>query len=118
MNLSIKVAAAVILCGSATLPKAGPFEDGLDSARRADYATVLRLWTTLAEHGDARAQSNLGLMYSNGVSRDYVSAYVWFDLAAAGGIEEAVKSRGTLTKRMTSGPIAKAQKLGDEWKRK
>jgi hypothetical protein len=40
---------------------AGPFEDG-DAARRADYATVMRLWRPLAEQGDARAQSNLALM--------------------------------------------------------
>jgi TPR repeat protein len=120
MNLSIKVAAAVILCGFATPSMAGPFEDGLDAARRADYATVLRLWTPLAEHGDARAQSNLGLMYSNGrgVSQDYVSAYMWFDLATAGGNEEAEKSRDKMAKRMTSGQIAKAQKLVNEWKRK
>src|ERR1700722_6609033 len=110
MSLSIKVAAVLVLCGFATPSTAGPFEDGLDAARRADYAAVLRLWTPLAEHGDARAQSSLGLMYSNGrgVSQDYVSAYMWFDLAAAGGNEEAEKSRDKMARRMTSGQSANA----------
>jgi uncharacterized protein len=117
MNLSIKVNATLMLCGLST---AGPFEDGLDAARRADYTAVLRLWTPLAEQGDARAQTNLGLLYSGGrgVSQDYVSAYMWLDLAAAGGNEEAEKSRDKMARRMTSGQIAKAQKLADEWKRK
>jgi TPR repeat protein len=120
MSLSIKVAAVLVLCGFATPSTAGPFEDGLDAARRADYAAVLRLWAPLAEQGDARAQANLGLLYSNGrgVSQDYVSAYMWFDLAAAGGNEEAEKRRDTMAKKMTSGQIAQAQKLADEWKRK
>ena len=85
-----------------------------------DYAAVLRLWTPLAEQGDVEAQTNIGLLYSSGrgVSQDYVSAYMWFDLAAAKGNEEAEKSRDKITKRMTPGQIARAKKLADEWKRK
>ena len=40
-----------------------------------------------AEQGDAKAQSNLGLMYDQGlgVSQDYAEAVRWFRLAAEQG---------------------------------
>jgi uncharacterized protein len=76
--------AALLLMGSAGSVAAGPFEDGLDAARRADYATVMQLWRPLAEQGDARAQSHLALMYDNGrgVPRDYAAAASWYYKAA------------------------------------
>ena len=40
------------------------FQDGLDAAQRQDYKTAHRLWLPLAEQGDAKAQYNLGVMYS------------------------------------------------------
>ncbi len=42
------------------------FQKGLDAAQRGDFATAMREWTLLAEHGDADAQFNLGRMYSKG----------------------------------------------------
>ena len=53
------------------LPLAGPvaadqFEDGLAAYDSGDYATALRHWQPLAEHGNADAQALLGHMYANG----------------------------------------------------
>src|SRR5262245_59322564 len=77
---------------------AGAFEDGLDAARRADYATVLRLWRPLAEQGDARVQSHLALMYENGrgVPKDFVAAVNWYQRAAAQGYVHAQLNLGLM----------------------
>ena len=45
---------------------AGDYEDGLAAGEKGDFATALRLWTPLAEQGDAKAQYNLGRMYRDG----------------------------------------------------
>ena len=52
-------------------------------------------------------------MYANGsgVPEDKVLAYMWWNLAAANGIENASKNKGIIAKRMTSSQIAEAQKL-------
>ena len=40
------------------------YQDGLDAADRGDFRTAVRLWLPLAEQGIAKAQSNLGDIYS------------------------------------------------------
>ena len=46
------------------------------------------------EQGLAEAQINLGSMYANGegIPRDYVQAYAWWNIAAARGNEIAKKN--------------------------
>jgi TPR repeat protein len=63
---------------------AWPYEDGLATYKRGDYATALRLWRPLADQGDADAQLNLGFMCANGqrVPQDYAIAVSWFSKAA------------------------------------
>ena len=48
-------------------------EDGITAYLHGDYAAALRLFQSLAEHGDASAQSNLGVMYEQGrgVAQNY-----------------------------------------------
>ena len=103
----------------------GPIEDGLDAAKRGDYATALRLWRPLAEEGDAFAQYNLGLIYAAGlgVPRDDVRAHMWFSLAAphfssGAGHDAVVNNRGVVAKRMSPAQIAEARKLAREWRPK
>ena len=50
------------------------FDTRLTATKRGDYATALREWTPLAEHGHARAQYNLGLMYDKGDGVEVVPA--------------------------------------------
>jgi TPR repeat protein len=52
---------------------------------------------------------------SQAKTKDDVVAYMWFNLAAAQGNEEARGRKGTLSKRMTREQIAEAQKLSREW---
>jgi uncharacterized protein len=64
-------------------------------------------------------QFNLGDLYYRGlgVPQDNVMAYMWFDLAAAQGKENAGTNRDVwVARRMTPGQIAEAQKLARQWK--
>jgi len=63
------------------------------------------------------AQFNLGLLYAEGqgVPQDDVLAHMWMNLAAAKGVQEAVKGRDLLEKLMTPAQLAEAQRLAREW---
>ncbi len=95
------------------------FEDGVAAYERDDYPTALRLLRPLAEYGHSDAQSYLAGMYANGegVPQDYVSAHMWFTLAAAQGDETAQRSRDIVAKLTTPGQIAEAQfiLIAREW---
>ncbi len=115
------VVLAVMLTGGAA---AGPIEDGLAAHERGDYAWALRLFRPLGEQGNASAQYNLGVMYAlgQGVPRDNVQAYMWFDLSARylEGVERdrMVQMRDVIASDMTPAQLAEAQKLAREWKPK
>ena len=66
--------------------------------------------TSPAEQGIADAQCNLGLAYANGegVTKDFVEAHAWLNIARAGGDEGIKKSLDELEKLMTKEQIAKA----------
>jgi uncharacterized protein len=78
---------AAAFLAMASVADAGPFEDGKAAYQQHDYATALQDWRPLADHGDAKAQNNLGNMYFNGhgVARDYAEAVKWYRLAADQG---------------------------------
>jgi uncharacterized protein len=77
----------IALCAFLSVAIAGPFEDGISAYQQGDIATALRIWTPLAEDGDAIAQTNLGSIYANGegVARDDEAARKWYRLAAEQG---------------------------------
>jgi uncharacterized protein len=79
---------------------AGPFGDGSAAYDRNDYSTAMRHWRSLADQGNAAAQSNLALMCAKGqgVSKDYVQAYMWSSLSAATGHQEASRTATALPK--------------------
>ncbi len=70
-----------------------------------------------ADQGEPVAQLDLGLMYYMGesVPRDYVRAYMWYNLSAAQGNKAAIKSRQMLEFSMSHEQIAEAQRLAREW---
>ena len=70
-----------------------------------------------AEQGEVAAQSNLGGMYGagDGVAQDYILAHMWYDLAGAGGDEDAAKLRDSVAELMTPAQVADAQRLAREW---
>jgi len=69
-----------------------------------------------AYSGSLDAQLNVAKLYAEGIGvpRNYVQAYIWFNIAAAAGSDEARKKRDQLKKNMTSKQVADAQKLTTE----
>ncbi len=85
------LALIAVLCAGFTLGLTAPAWAGWDEVmaayQRGDYATVVRELRPLAEQGDAEAQYNLGVMYTNGqgVPQDDAEALQWYRKAAEQG---------------------------------
>lgn len=81
------VIVAVLLSASSAF--AGPSEDCAAGAAfgQQDYEEAFRLCTSLAEQGDAKAQSALGFMYGagEGVQKDHAASVKWTRKAAEQG---------------------------------
>jgi TPR repeat protein len=82
-----------------------------------DFTAAVSWYRAAAEQGFSDAQFNLGLMYrgGKGVPQDYVTADMWFNLAATGN-QDALQERELVERLMTPAQIAEAQKLAREWK--
>jgi uncharacterized protein len=74
------------------------FQDGMDAYNRKDYKEAVRLFRLSAEQGNATAQYNLGVMYSNvhGVPKDYKEALRLFRLSAKQGNASAQYNWGVM----------------------
>ena len=57
-------------------------------------------------------------MYANGegVARDLLQAYMWADLAASAGEQNALKLRDFAEKQLTADQLSEAQRMSREWK--
>lgn len=79
---------------------------------------AIKWYVKAAEQGYPTAQHALGLHYGAGgvIPQNNIMAYMWLNLAAASGIEDAATSRDATAKSMTSEEIAAAQKMSSEWK--
>jgi hypothetical protein len=77
---------------------------------KVDYSETAKWVQQASEHGYARAQLDLGYLYEQGkgVPLDYVSAYMWYDLATRAGDNHARAQRESLSRRMTREQIAEA----------
>jgi TPR repeat protein len=118
MKLTVKHAIAIIaLALSFAVPVAArPIEDGYSAYTRGDFATAMRIMRPLADQGHVTAQTVVGLMYYFNYGGDYVSAHMWFNLAAAQGNAFAEMFLKDTADKMTPEQIAEAQKLAREWK--
>ncbi|MDA9967443.1 sel1 repeat family protein [bacterium] len=74
------------------------FEKGFTAYKNGDYETARDLWSPLADQGDGRAQTNLGLMYEHGkgVPKNHKEAIKWYTLAAEQGYSRAQESLGVM----------------------
>jgi TPR repeat protein len=92
---------------------AGPWEDGMASYNRGDYAPAIRLFRPLAEQGNAKAQSVLGVMYrrGQGVARSSVRAFLWFSRAAARGDAHATAELREVSQTMTAEELSQAREM-------
>ena len=81
-------AVLLLLAVTVALPAAAQtYEEAFAAYQRGDYAAAYRGFRRHAEQGDARAQNNLGYMYSNakGIPQDYAEAIRWYRQAANQG---------------------------------
>jgi Caspase domain/Sel1 repeat len=73
--------------GSPNEKRQDAYERGMAAYTRGDYLVAMREWLPLAQQGYAAAQTNLGVMYANGlgVARDKAQAVGWYRKAAEQG---------------------------------
>jgi TPR repeat protein len=92
---------------------AGPWEDGMAAYNRGDYVPAIRLFRPLAEQGNTKAQSVLGVMYhrGQGVARNSVRAFIWFSRAAARGDARAKAELRDVSQTMTRQEVSQAREM-------
>ena len=73
-------------------------DKGLEAYRRVDFAAALDAWLPLARRGNARAQTWIGILHSQGkgVERDTAKAVRWLGRAASQGYAEAEYRLGVI----------------------
>jgi TPR repeat protein len=96
-----------------------------DSGVDQDFSQAAKWYRKAADRGNPHAQNSLGAMYARGegVPQDYVSAYVWYGLAAAHFSESeperrkwAIFGRDLVASKMTLVEIAEAKRLANKWR--
>ena len=107
-SMSLRFSLALVLsivCFVA--PAWADFNTGMEAYNRGDFATALREWRPLAEHGNASAQFSVGLSYENGdgVTRDYAIARQWYEKSAAQGDAKAQLYLGLQSAFGQGGPV-------------
>ena len=92
---------------------AGPWEDGMAAYNRGDYVPAVKVFRAMAEQGNAKAQSVLGVMYrrGQGVSRSPVRAFLWFSRAAARGDAQAKTELREVSQTMTPEELSQAREM-------
>lgn len=80
---------------------------------RGDYVPAIRLFRPLAEQGNPKAQSVIGMMYrkGEGVAKSSARAFMWFSLAAKRGDARAKAELHQVSEAMTPAEISQAQEL-------
>ena len=74
------------------------FNDGWLAYSNGDFKSAAKQWRPLAEKGNAKSQTNLGILYFNGkgVLKDYKQAVRLFKMAGDQGDAEAQFILGTI----------------------
>jgi TPR repeat protein len=112
MRKAAALAIAIVALG-ASRAVAGPWEDGVASYNRGDYVPAIKLFRPLAEAGNAKAQSILGVMYrkGEGVTPSSARAFMWFSVAAARGDATAKVKLREMTNEMTPAEMSHAKEM-------
>jgi Sel1 repeat len=92
---------------------AGPREDGMAAYNRGDYVPAIGLFRPLAQQGNAKAQSVLGMMYhrGQGVARNSARAFIWLSRASASGDVRAKAELHDVSQTMTPQELSQAQEM-------
>ena len=83
--LAVCLGGAMLLLVASSAIARSDFDKGSSAYKRGDYQTALAVFIPLAEDGDAKAQSILGMMhdYGEGVPVDHRESARWYRCAAA-----------------------------------
>jgi TPR repeat protein len=113
MRKLILIGVAIMVLASTSGALAGPWEDGMAAYNRGDYAPAVKLFRPLAQSGNAKAQSVMGVMYrkGQGVARSSARAFMWFSMAAARGDAKAKAELQEVSKEMTPVEMAQARQM-------
>ncbi len=82
--------------------------------RVGDYATALMYLRSLAKQNHKKAQGTLGWMYEAGkgvLRRDYIMAFVWYDVAVANGHKKAHRNRYHIKSKLDEDELKKARAI-------
>ena len=112
------IATIILLLSIAGPVLAGPLEDGNAAYKRGDHATAMRILRPLAEQGDGMAETIVGNMYYNNfvdVPLDWVSAYMWYSLAAAHGNNLGAFMLTHMIPKMTQKEITEGERRFRKW---
>ena len=111
--ISGAVMALVVASSASSKAVAGPWEDGMASYNRGDYAPAINLFRPLAQAGNAKAQSIMGVMYrkGQGVRPSSARAYMWLSVAAARGDAKAKAELREVSREMTPAEMAQAKEM-------
>src|ERR1700709_2327462 len=92
---------------------AGPWEDGMAAYNRGDYVPASRVFRTLAEQGNAKAQNVLGIMFrkEEGVPKNPARAHMWFSFAAKRGEARAGAELREVSRTMAAQEISQAEAM-------
>jgi len=104
---------AVALALGANAALAGPWEDGMASYNRGDYAPAMQLFRPLAREGNAKAQAAIGAMYrrGQGVAKSSARAFMWLSLASARGDARAKAEAQEMSRTMSAEELAQAREM-------
>jgi TPR repeat protein len=110
-TIAIGVVVAAQLIGASAF--AGPWEDGMAAYNRGDYVPAIRVFRTLAEQGNAKAQNVLGVMFrkGEGVAKNSARARMWFSLAAKRGEAGAKAELRSVSRTMTAQEMTEADAM-------
>ena len=93
------------------------FYEGIKAYRNREYRDAADWFNQSAKEGDVEAMFLLGRMHYDGssLSINYVTALMWFELAALRGLRSARNYYRGLSKKMSQNEIQEANKLAKEW---
>ena len=101
MNRFYPLTAALLLSLWLPAASAATLEEAKAAIQAKDFKTAAAIYHELADKGDAKAQYNLGLMYSrgDGVKQNFNEALKWYRLSAEQGFAEAQYNMGVILLR-------------------
>lgn len=96
--LLVGICLAVAGCGDQTKREAASYQEGIDAYAQGNFVLALEKFKPLAEHGNAQAQYNIGMMYrqGKGMPQDDKEAAAWLSKAAEQGYVEAQENLAVL----------------------